>query len=560
MTDPTDQSGLNPDAQDFAPTTPESSSVDNSSDEISVENIVENSEKKEDAPVDTEAELPVTQALDAAASEPETTDNAPDGQLSQPEPKGEVSQGQAKSETKPQQPKQQKQSCQDSKGRSAQRTRQQPEPTGPTVVARYGIMRYVGEFSHKLTTPPLPRRKIVVRTDRGVELAQVIAAVNRDPEKPCGPRVILGETLNKFLKNSGPEYPFRRTGRILRLANQQDEVDFRHLETSAKDERKYCRQLIKDMKLPMRLVAAEHMLGGERIVFYFTSESRVDFRDLVRDLASQFRTRIEMRQVGARDEARLVGDYERCGQRCCCQEFLKYLKPISMRMAKVQKATLDPAKISGRCGRLMCCLRYEDEAYGELRKNLPRKNSWVRTKDYLGKVIEVQIITQLVRLALPDNTYVSVNVEELIDRDLQPPSEEELKNAMARHAAIRREAVAAPPPPAFKFPPADFDEEESGEEEKTASDSKQPDDQSGEPKKKRRRRSRKKPAGAQAGQSQQPQQQSTPVERQKPQPRTGAGQEGSADSTQPQKKKRRRRRRRKKPGGGSQDGSSNQSG
>jgi len=172
----------------------------------------------------------------------------------------------------------------------------------------------------------------------------------------------------------------------------------------------------------MRLVTVEHLLGGERIIFYFSSETRVDFRDLVRLLATQFRTRIEMRQVGARDEARLVADYERCGQRCCCQQFLKDLKPVSMRMAKTQKATLDPSKISGRCGRLMCCLRYEDVGYEELRKKLPRKNTWVQTAaGVVGKVVDGQIITQLVRLWLVDNTQIVVPNEEIQARDVPAP-------------------------------------------------------------------------------------------------------------------------------------------
>ncbi|RKY25506.1 MAG: hypothetical protein DRP83_06140, partial [Planctomycetota bacterium] len=319
--------------------------------------------------------------------------------------------------------------------RSNFRKRFQPAPAGPSVVARYGLMRYVGEFTHQLSVPLLPGRKIVVRTDRGVEMAEIVAPVEREATEQCGPRVLLGDKLTEFLKTAGPDFPFRRTGKVLRLANQQDEVDFRHLESSAREEIKYCRSRIKEKNLQMKVVTAEHLLGGGRIIYYFTAEKRVDFRDLVRDLASQFRTRIEMRQVGARDEARLVGDYERCGQMCCCRGFLKMLQPVSMRMAKVQKATLDPAKISGRCGRLMCCLRYEDKAYSVLRKNLPNRNTWLRTKDYLGKVADVQIITQLVRLLLSDGTSVAVGVDEIVERDMKLPTEEQLREATAKHAA-----------------------------------------------------------------------------------------------------------------------------
>src|SRR5262249_39710830 len=134
---------------------------------------------------------------------------------------------------------------------------------------------------------------------------------------------------------------------------------------------KACKAFIAELELPMKLVDVEPILGEELLTFYYMSEQRVDFRRLVKLLAAEFKTRIEMRQVGARDEGRVVADYERCGQHCCCKNFLKVLKPVSMKSAKLQKATLDPLKISGRCGRLMCCLRYEDQTYDELKKNLP---------------------------------------------------------------------------------------------------------------------------------------------------------------------------------------------
>jgi cell fate regulator YaaT (PSP1 superfamily) len=137
-------------------------------------------------------------------------------------------------------------------------------------------------------------------------------------------------------------------------------------------------KFVRDMNLPMKIVEAEHLFGGERIVVYFSSGGRVDFRDLVRRLAKEYQTRIELRQVGSRDEARLISDFESCGQECCCRRFLKILDPVNMRMAKLQKATLDPSKISGHCGRLKCCLRYEDEIYKILKEQMPRKNSWSR--------------------------------------------------------------------------------------------------------------------------------------------------------------------------------------
>ena len=294
---------------------------------------------------------------------------------------------------------------------------QQPATPGRSVVVRYGVMRNLGLSSHDLEAPLPPGARVVVRTDRGVELGQVVANV----ESQGGFGAIIPEALEEFIRCNGPDYPFTRDGRVLRPANSQDLIDYRHLENSAREEAGYCRQEIRELNLPMKLVTVEHLLGGERIVFYFSAESRVDFRELVRRLAWQYRTRIEMRQVGARDEARLVGDLERCGRPCCCQRFLKDLKPVSMRMAKTQKATLDPSKISGRCGRLMCCLRYEDQGYEELRKKLPRKNTYVRTASATGRVVDMQILTQLVRLGLSDNTQVVVANEEIVERDLPAP-------------------------------------------------------------------------------------------------------------------------------------------
>jgi cell fate regulator YaaT (PSP1 superfamily) len=167
------------------------------------------------------------------------------------------------------------------------------------------------------------------------------------------------------------------------------------------------------MDLPMKIVDAEHIFGGERLIFYFMSDGRVDFRELVKKIAHEHQTRIEMRQIGSRDEAKLLGDVESCGQECCCRKFLKALKPVNMRMAKMQKATLDPSKISGFCGRLKCCLRYEDKTYTELKKHLPKKNARVKTKYGEGKVVDTQILTQLVMVEHDDGTKIAIGLEEL---------------------------------------------------------------------------------------------------------------------------------------------------
>ena len=166
-------------------------------------------------------------------------------------------------------------------------------PTGKGVVARYGVVRSVGLFQHDLEGPLRVGTKVVVRSERGLELAEVLTNVTDAP----APGGITRDQLTEHLRIAGSEYPFHRKGRLLRLANDQDLIDQRHLAGSACEEAQYCRKQIRELRLDMKLVTVEHLLGGERIIFYFTAENRVDFRELVRRLANQFRTRIEMRQV-----------------------------------------------------------------------------------------------------------------------------------------------------------------------------------------------------------------------------------------------------------------------
>lgn len=411
---------------------------------------------------------------------------------------------------------------------------QTSQPRKPSLVARYGLMQFVGQFRHNLDEMPSRGTKVVLRTDRGVELGEVIA--NVVDEQTDIPAQLPRNQLEQFIReNGGNEYPFRRTGKVLRLANKQDIIDQRHLDSNARDEAVYCRKQIAEFGLDMKLVSVEHLLGGERIVFYFTAEHRVDFRELVRTLAGQYRTRIEMRQVGARDEARLVADYERCGQRCCCQQFLKNLKPVSMRMAKVQKATLDPSKISGRCGRLMCCLRYEDDTYRDLKKRLPHKNTWVRTEDRCGQVRNCQIITQLVELRLQDGTREVVPNEAIIERDMKEPPPPEQRPARKPDRAKQKEDAG-------KKPSEKSPDQGKPDAAKEADKGGSPGQDEGKPKKKRRRRRKKKPSGD--GQPKNEQQ----------------GGDGGKGDGKPRKKRRRRRRKKKPSGGGNQSGGGSSSG
>lgn len=288
----------------------------------------------------------------------------------------------------------------------------------PVRVVRYGAMAWVGEFSQKSGLVYACGSRVVVQTERGIELGEPVGA----PCEDCGCELLVPRgPLQTYVKNSGPDFCRPRAGRILRVANQQDINEQNHLNANIRDDITHCAALTAQLGLDMKIITAEHLLGGERIVFYFSSPSRVDFRQLVKELAQRYRTRIEMRQVGARDEARLVADYEVCGRECCCRNFLKKLRPVNMKMAKLQKSTLDPSKVSGRCGRLRCCLRYEHFGYEELANRLPRVGSRVGTDDGTGTVVDRQVLTQLVLLRADDGRMFTVTVEEIRAFDLPPP-------------------------------------------------------------------------------------------------------------------------------------------
>ncbi len=278
------------------------------------------------------------------------------------------------------------------------------------MLVRYGRMNAIGLFEHYESHIPNLLTRVVVKTNRGLELGHL---VGRFAPHKAGQFKLAKDQIKKYYDNSNIEFSERPVGKVLRYATAEDVSEERHLTKITQEEIQCCRKFVEEMELPMKIVDAEHVFGGERIIFYFMSESRVDFRDLVKKLAQEYQTRIEMRQIGARDEAKLLGDVESCGQQCCCIRFLKVLKPVNMRMAKMQKATLDPAKISGYCGRLKCCLRYEDEAYLELKKRLPAKNAKVKTEQGQGRVINSQILTQLVGVELENGERIVVLVDDL---------------------------------------------------------------------------------------------------------------------------------------------------
>ena len=241
-----------------------------------------------------------------------------------------------------------------------------------------------------------PGDAVVARTDRGIEYAIVLTAPEEVPAE-AAPSV---------------EVVRRATDEEVR---RQAEID----SEGRSKEFRFCAERILHRELPMKLVRVEKILGGGRMTFYFMAEGRVDFRELVRDLAREYRMRIELKQIGARDEAKILGDISYCGRGLCCSGWIREMKPVTMKMAKNQKSTLDPSKISGMCGRLLCCLRYEDEVYTELRRQLPRRGQRVvvRSSGMSGLVLHQEVLASSVLVLLDRGGAASVHLQDL---DLEP--------------------------------------------------------------------------------------------------------------------------------------------
>ncbi|KHE91294.1 hypothetical protein S225a_04570 [Candidatus Brocadiaceae bacterium S225] len=262
------------------------------------------------------------------------------------------------------------------------------------VTVRYGILKNV----ENVFTQDVGLRKgdkIVIRSARGVEFGIVISPpleLNGETDTPG-----MGEVLHRLTEEE---------------EKQQEEIE----EKTIPSEYSFCQEKIKEHNLPMKLASVEHLLGSKKIIFYFLAKGRVDFRELVKDLAKKYKSRIEMKQIGVRDEAKLLAEYQHCGRELCCRTFLKNLEPVTMKMAKNQKATLDPSKISGRCGRLMCCLRYEDDAYEEMKHNLPKKGTLIATTKGVGEVVDFDILQQKITMISKDKKMIIVNKNEILEQ------------------------------------------------------------------------------------------------------------------------------------------------
>jgi cell fate regulator YaaT (PSP1 superfamily) len=260
-------------------------------------------------------------------------------------------------------------------------------------VVRYGVMRTLGVFTTSRGETLARGNRVVARTERGLEVGEVLLeATDTVVERMTDPR----------------------RGQVLRLMSTEDERESKRLLERQQREFESCKQHIAALKLPMELVDVEQMFGGERVVVYYLSENRVDFRDLVKVLANEFQTRIEMRQIGVRDEARLLADYGDCGKPVCCNTHLSEMPPVSMKMAKLQKATLDPTKISGRCGRLKCCLRYEYDTYEDLQKEMPPVGAEALTRDGKVRILAQEILAGQLLVETEDRRRVLIAVSEVL--------------------------------------------------------------------------------------------------------------------------------------------------
>jgi cell fate regulator YaaT (PSP1 superfamily) len=256
-------------------------------------------------------------------------------------------------------------------------------------------MRFLGEYEAAENVAYARGNQVVVRSERGLEAGDVLCEAH--------PRAV--ELLSE------PTH-----GQILRLLSADDRAQIERLREQEPQELETCGRIVAQRQLQMELVDVEHILGGERIVFYFLAEKRVDFRELVKDLAREYKTRIEMRQIGVRDEAKLLADYGDCGKPVCCNTHMTAMPPVSMRMAKLQKSTLDPSKISGRCGRLKCCLRFEQDVYEEFQQDLPQPGTRVLTRKGQGRVLSQEILARKLLVEFEDGRRVIVAADEILTR------------------------------------------------------------------------------------------------------------------------------------------------
>ena len=356
----------------------------------------------------------------------------------------------------------------------------------------------------------------------------------------------------------GPEYGYCTAGNhrvsksevvaplrpVLRLATAQDEkIAAQNLEKE-KRAAAVCQEKILEYGLDMQLVSAECAFDGSKILFFFTADERVDFRELVKNLASTFHTRIELRQIGVRDKAKMVGGLGICGRPFCCASFLDDFQPVSIKMAKTQNLSLSPTKISGTCGRLMCCLKYEQDAYEDLIRNSPKAESFVDTPDGRGTVVEIDLLRQRVKVRMEDQpevigTYANEDIAILrsgkakkndppIPKDLAPISGagKRKKLESSEDFSMKLDSIR------FRYSTETIAEEQTTPEQPETPEQTQ---ETKEPRQNNRRRGRRRPK---------PQQKAAPAQQaQKPAGEQPAPQKGQSEEKKPHRRPKRRHRR-----------------
>lgn len=235
---------------------------------------------------------------------------------------------------------------------------------------------------------------VVVETARGIEFGNVVIA-------------------NKLVDEDDVVLPLKK---VLRVADEKDYLQVEENRRAAKEAFNICMQKISEHSLEMKLVDVEYTFDRNKIIFYFTAEGRVDFRELVKDLAAIFKTRIELRQIGVRDEAKMLGGIGPCGRMLCCSTFLGDFDPVSIKMAKDQNLSLNPTKISGLCGRLMCCLKYENDDYENAKEQLPDLGEFIYTSYGNGKVVGLNLVEQVIQIELMEqNKVIEYTLDEMIE-------------------------------------------------------------------------------------------------------------------------------------------------
>ena len=254
--------------------------------------------------------------------------------------------------------------------------------------------------------------KVIVETSQGEEFAEVLIP-------------------NRYVEDDKIVAPLKT---VLRMATDKDIKRFEECRRIEIEAFKICQKKIKEHKLDMNLINVEYKFDGSKVLFYFTADGRIDFRDLVKDLAAIFKTRIELRQIGVRDEVKRIGGNGVCGRELCCCSFLSDFETVSIKMAKEQNISLNPSKISGNCGRLMCCLKYENEVYEEKLNRLPNVGAIVKTEDGEGEVDNIEILKERIRVKIKNEdgfTYKKYDVKDvkiIKDAAKEQLNEEEIEN------------------------------------------------------------------------------------------------------------------------------------